>query len=75
MIEPTEADIGRRVVYIGNNHSGRHPEWLEYGVITHTTNGLVFVRYDGEGHSKLTYGRDLEWQSPSNPSPDSIPAS
>jgi hypothetical protein len=71
MIEPTEADIGRRVVYIGNRHPGGK---LEYGVITHITSVYVFVRYGNERSSKATRREDLEWQPPSNPNPDSTGA-
>jgi ribosomal protein L35AE/L33A len=58
MIEPTEADIGRRVIYTGNRHPGGK---LEYGVITRIAHGFVFVRYGRELDAKGTYREDLEW--------------
>lgn len=60
MIEPTEADIGRKVVYTGNRHPGGQ---LEYGVITQFTKHTVFVRYGDETHAKGTSRHDLEWDS------------
>jgi hypothetical protein len=73
MIEPTEADIGRRVVY--SDHSGLPSDWRDHGVITRITHGFVFVRYGRELGAKATHREDLEWESPSNPSPDSTPES
>jgi hypothetical protein len=40
MIEPTEDDIGRAVVYTGNRYPGRKPE---EGVITSFNRYTVFV--------------------------------
>lgn len=58
MIEPTEADIGRAVVYTGN----RYPDGkFEEGVITSFSTTAVFVRYRGDLHSKATSRQDLEW--------------
>jgi hypothetical protein len=55
MIEPTKADIGRRVVYcpVGGE--------AEHGVITAISGAYVFVRYGDEQHSKGTDRGDLEW--------------
>lgn len=73
MIEPTKADIGRAVIY--RAHGTSDPAFVEWGVITTFTKDFVFVRYGSDRHSKGTRREDLEWQPPSNPSPDSIPAS
>jgi hypothetical protein len=61
MIEPTEDDIGRAVVYIGNRYPGRK---LEEGVITSFNRYTVFVRYGSEQNSKGTLRADLEWVRP-----------
>jgi hypothetical protein len=58
MIEPTEKDVGRLVVY-------KKP-WMEHkdveqGVITSFNDSFVFVRYGSDTHSKATYRKDLEW--------------
>ena len=58
MIEPTEADIGRAVVYTGNRYPGGK---LEDGVITSFNTNTVFVRYRGDQHAKGTNRQDLEW--------------
>lgn len=58
MIEPTDADIGRRVVYTGNRHPGGQPE---YGVIYRITPHTVFVTYRGDSFAKGTNRQDLEW--------------
>lgn len=61
MIEPTEADIGRKVVYTGNTYPGGK---LEEGVITSfnpAPTGSVFVRYGADVGSKATSREDLEW--------------
>jgi hypothetical protein len=54
MIEPTFADIGRRVAYTGNRFPGGQ---LEYGKIVGLTALGVFVRYEGERQAKATKGR------------------
>jgi hypothetical protein len=59
MIEPTETDIGRRVVYTGNRHPGGRSE---YGVITDFNPSLVFVRYGDDPGAKGTRREDLEWE-------------
>jgi hypothetical protein len=62
MIEPTEDDIGRAVVYTGNRYPGGK---LEEGVITSFGRRSVFVRYGADKHSKATARADLEWVKPS----------
>ncbi len=44
MIEPTEADIGRRVYYEPDNNGP-----IDHGVITSFNEHFVFVRYDKSG--------------------------
>lgn len=61
MVEPTEADIGRGVIYTGNRYPGGK---RESGVITSFNDYAVFVRYDGDRHSKGTSRADLEWENP-----------
>jgi len=58
VLNPTEADIGREVVYTGNRYPGGR---LEYGVITSFNDSCVFVRYDGKRHTQATSREDLEW--------------
>jgi hypothetical protein len=58
MINPTEDDIGRKVVYTGNRFPGGR---LEPGVITGFTPHTVFVRYGTDTSSKGTQREDLEW--------------
>ena len=60
MIEPTQADIGREVIYTGNRYQGGE---LEYGVITSFNDHAVFVRYHGT-RALIGIGtnrQDLEW--------------
>jgi hypothetical protein len=59
MIDPTEADIGRSVLYL---HTER-------GIITSFNSSYVFVRYNGDLHSKATRREDLSWTSPRPISP------
>lgn len=56
MIEPNELDIGRAVVYLAGT------ERQEVGIITGLAEGLVFVRYGSERHSKGTRRQDLDWE-------------
>ena len=56
MIDPTEQDIGRKVIYTGN-YGGP----LEEGVITSFNECAVFVRYGANTTSKATNRTDLEW--------------
>lgn len=48
-IDPTENDIGERVVYTGNKYPGGKPE---YGTITGFNDHTIFVKYDGENTQK-----------------------
>lgn len=65
MIEPSERDIGRKVVYTGNRYPGGK---LEEGVITSFNPHTVFVRYGADTGSKGTSRVDLEWLRPYRPS-------
>lgn len=58
MIEPTEADIGRRVLY----RPPRPNCQSEAGVITSFNDCYVFVRYGADFGSKGTRREDLEWE-------------
>jgi hypothetical protein len=58
MIEPTQEDIGRKVIYTGNRYPGG---LIEEGVITSFNEHAVFVRYGKEVGSKATSREDLEW--------------
>ncbi len=58
MIEPTQSDIGREVIYTGNRYPGGKPE---AGVITSFNSYCIFVRYGHDKHSKGTNRLDLEW--------------
>jgi hypothetical protein len=60
MINPTDNDIGRSVIYTGNRYIGGQPE---AGVITSFNTVAVFVRYGADRHSKATSRADLEWES------------
>lgn len=57
MINPTEADIGRVVLY-----QGGHPDDKVRGVITAVTEHAVFVRYGAKQHSEATTREDLTWE-------------
>jgi hypothetical protein len=56
MIEPTDTDIGRLVIY-HTAHNGHG----ERGVITSFNERFVFVRYGTQSQSKATIRQDLEW--------------
>jgi hypothetical protein len=60
MIEPTEADIGRAVLYTGNRYVGGK---TERGVITGFNHWTVFVRYGSDAQAKATSREDLEWEN------------
>jgi hypothetical protein len=60
MIDPSQDDIGRAVIYTGNRYPGGK---TEEGVITSFNNTAVFVRYGADKHSKGTARADLEWAS------------
>ena len=59
MIEPTQSDIGRQVLYIRDRDVFGDPP--EEGVITSFNEHCVFVRYGSDVQSKGTYRDDLEW--------------
>lgn len=61
MIEPTEDDIGRRVIYTGNRYPGGLPE---LGVITSFNEHCVFVSYSLGSGGTATLREDLEWEHP-----------
>ena len=58
MIDPTDADIGRVVIY-----HDRMRGLVERGVITAFNKAYVFVRYSGERNAKATVRQDLAWAS------------
>jgi len=58
MIEPTRADIGRRVVYAGNRYPGGK---VEEGVLASFNARYVFVRYRPDEHAVATRREDLKW--------------
>jgi hypothetical protein len=64
MIEPTEADIGRPVLYTGNRYPGGK---IERGQITSFNARAVFVCYSGDMLSKATNRADLEWSLDDGP--------
>jgi hypothetical protein len=64
MIEPTEADIGRTVLYTGNRFVGGK---TERGVISGFNHWTVFVRYGSDAHAKATSREDLEWENMPKP--------
>ena len=57
MINPTDDDIGREVIYTAKHH-GAKPE---SGVITSFNEHIVFVRYGRDTLSKGTAREDLNW--------------
>jgi hypothetical protein len=59
MIEPTDADIGRAVLYTGNRFVGGKVERGEIRGFNHWT---VFVRYGADAVAKATSREDLEWE-------------
>lgn len=61
MVEPTENDIGRLVIYTGNRYPGGK---IEEGFITSFNKHCVFVRYRDDTHSKATSRDDLVWVTP-----------
>lgn len=60
MINPTEADIGRKVIYTPMC-APAESNWREEGVITSFNEHYVFVRYDRQTTSAATARCDLEW--------------
>jgi len=59
MIEPTEKDTNRRVIY---KKDWMTPKDWEYGFITSFNDTLVHVRYGVDTGSKGTYREDLYWE-------------
>lgn len=58
MINPTQEDIGRKVIY-NAGHEGAEDE---YGRITSFNESVVFVRYNPHGStSQATRREDLRW--------------
>ena len=59
--------VGRRVIYVPKHvqaiHGGdvNHPD-CEHGVITSKNAQTVFVRFDGDSHSKGCYPEDLQYE-------------
>jgi len=57
MINPTQQDIGRNVIY-----SAGHPSAFdEYGRITSFNDSFVFVNYGKGSTSQATNREDLRW--------------
>jgi len=54
MIIVSAADIGRKVKYINNKKA-------EYGIINSFNDSIIFVKYDGDIHSKGTRPEDLKY--------------
>ncbi len=62
MIEPTQNDIGRKVIY---RERGDFPgRKVEEGVITSFNDHYVFVRYGAGVTPAATLRESLEWMSP-----------
>ncbi len=61
MIEPTDGDVGRKVIY---RERGIHADRIiEEGVIIAYNDSYVFVRYEDQVTPKATDRRDLEWMT------------
>ena len=72
MIDPTESDIGRKVVYNGDQRNYGGVAWA--GVITSFNKAWVFVRYGPPGTtSQATARSDLEWGDEDRPSIELFP--
>lgn len=63
MINPTESDIGRKVVYIVRDAMSREARIIdrEEGVISSFNASYVFVRYGAKVQTEATSRTDLEW--------------
>lgn len=59
MINPTEKDIGRNVVYQSSHWSNR--EIKKEGIITNFNETMVFVKYEPNTQPKATLRSDLTW--------------
>lgn len=58
VINPTEKDIGRTVIY------SSYPDQKEWGAITSFNNRCVFVRYEKQhptANGQATSREDLDW--------------
>jgi len=63
VIEPTEKDVGRRVMYKPYWQSPHPSDPVEYGKITSFNDQFVFVRYDGVGETSMgTFRSLLFWE-------------
>lgn len=60
MIDPTDDDIGRAVLYVGNQRWGGTPQ---PGVVTSFNKYAVFVLYDYSATPRATFRGDLEWDN------------
>jgi hypothetical protein len=56
MIDPTNDDIGRVVIY-----HDRIRGLVERGIVTAFNNAYVFVHYSGQRNAKATVRQDLAW--------------
>jgi hypothetical protein len=60
MINPTQTDVGRGVIY-----QGGHPDDRDTGIISSFNDRVVFVRYRGKhGGAQATRREDLTWEFP-----------
>lgn len=55
MIDPQDADIGRKVIYRAGHGD------IEEGVLVAFNSVYVFVRYGSDAGSKATRREDCEW--------------
>jgi len=62
MINPTEADIGRKVVYPGRSRVEGGFSRPQVGIITSFNEKYIFVRYGVGATSAATKREDLEWE-------------
>lgn len=60
MINPTEKDIGRTVIYQSRHWASNNPK--ETGVITGFNDYVVHVRYGSDKQSKATLKADLNYE-------------
>jgi len=63
MIEPTEDDISRHVIYVPY-HDKLGGKDCEYGFITSFNDHVIFVRYGLGSTSAATKRENLHWQFP-----------